>query len=429
MAETTYSYTISTDFPSGKVAPSALFAEIQVSAIVTAMERIDTTGDTCDVVFKDALSAGDKTILDNDTTGPSGGLIGAHTGVPLEGPTTVDGIPLVTFPQRSADDVPFVAQQQLVLGQEEFLRTDDGTALMNIDGTSSGTPVVLWNGTGGSDTGADWTASGTGSETVGSMHAGTNGWDTGVAALNDSTVFDNGSLVDVVGTYETLTFWLQPKAFPATSRLAVDFLDASNSQVGNQIRVEQSVTNMDLDVWQQVSLSISDFNLTADVQKLRFRYRTAAGQQHFLDDIELVPGGGGPYRFRVEAPDALTRYHVSMLVLVVAAPSAGWNPTAFADIAGGLSTGLLLRQRRKSDSEVLWKLNSKDNVDLFGRFHPQDDITFANGDLLVGFMVKPGKAAVVVTDDEVLEVVVRDDLSGLSSMRGYVHYGKEVIAP
>jgi len=264
---------------------------------------------------------------------------------------------------------------------------------------------------------------------VGSMHAGTNGWDTGVAALNDSTVFDNGSLVDVVGTYETLTFWLQPKAFPATSRLAVDFLDASNSQVGNQIRVEQSVTNMDLDVWQQVSLSISDFNLTADVQKLRFRYRTAAGQQHFLDDIELVPGGGGPYRFRVEAPDALTRYHVSMLVLVVAAPSAGWNPTAFADIAGGLSTGLLLRQRRKSDSEVLWKLNSKDNVDLFGRFHPQDDITFANGDLLVGFMVKPGKAAVVVTDDEVLEVVVRDDLSGLSSMRGYVHYGKEVIAP
>ena len=78
-----------------------------------------------------------------------------------------------------------------------------------------------------------------------------------------------------------------------------------------------------------------------------------------------------------------------------------------------------MRQRRISDGEILWKFNSKDNVDLFGRYHPQDDIEFADGNLLVGFMVKPGKASVVVTDDVVLELVVRDDLSALANARGF----------
>ena len=328
----------------------------------------------------------------------------------------------------SPDGTPNVAQQKLTLGQEEFLRTDNGTAQMNIDGIAAGAPVVLWNGTGAGDSGADWTSSGTGSETAGSMHAGTNGWDTGVTALNDDTTFDNGSLVDVVGTYDELRFWLQPKAFPTNSRLRVGFLDAANNLVGNWRRVEQYATNMDLDVWQQVALPIADFALTADVQKIQFQYRITAGQHHWVDDIELVASvGGGPYRFQVAAPDVLTQHHVSMIVLVVAAPSAGWDPTAFANIVSGLSNGLLIRQRRISDGEILWKLNSKDNLDLFGRFHPQDDITFANGDLLVGFMIKPGKASVIITDDEVLEFVVRDDLSTLTNMRGYVHYGTEII--
>jgi hypothetical protein len=78
MAETTYSYTVSTDFPSGAVNTDKLETEIQASSIVTALERIDLAGDDIDIVFKDSLSTGDKTTLDNDTTGPAGGLIAAH---------------------------------------------------------------------------------------------------------------------------------------------------------------------------------------------------------------------------------------------------------------------------------------------------------------------------------------------------------------
>jgi hypothetical protein len=88
MAETAYPYDVAADFPGGKVNIGTLQTEIQASAIVTAIERIDTVGGTMSfgqlvggsvsVVFKAALSVGDKTILDGDATGPAGGLIAAH---------------------------------------------------------------------------------------------------------------------------------------------------------------------------------------------------------------------------------------------------------------------------------------------------------------------------------------------------------------
>jgi hypothetical protein len=329
---------------------------------------------------------------------------------------------------RSSDGTLRTASQMLIPGQSAFQRHDNGTEQMNINGEAVGTPVNLWNGTGGGDTGADWTVAGTGSEQAAAdAGTGTNGWDTGVTAQNDTTTFDNGSMTDVVGTYSELKFMLQPKAWPASSRLRVGFLDASNTLVGNWRRVENYTANMDLDVYQQVSIPVSDFNLTGDVQKLRFQYGTTAGQHHYFDDIALVPsGGGGPYRFQVKAP-VDECYHVAMMVFMVSGASTGWEDGTFANIPS-LTNGLILRQRRLSDGEIIWKFNSKDNTDLFGRYHPQDDIEFADGNLLVGFMVKPGKASVIVTDDTVLEFVVRDDLSGLSNARGFAHYGIEIAS-
>ena len=78
MPATKYTYSIAGDFPGGAVNTSKLDAEIRNSAIVTAIGRITTSGDIIDIWFKDALSSGDKTVLDGDTTGPAGGLIAAH---------------------------------------------------------------------------------------------------------------------------------------------------------------------------------------------------------------------------------------------------------------------------------------------------------------------------------------------------------------
>lgn len=424
MAETTYTYSIANDFPVTGFDSSRMNADIRESAIVIALERIVSEGDVVDIVFKDALSAGDKTILDGDTTNPAGGLIAAHTAEPVpDSPTPI------TTEVEAADGTPIFAYRPLLLGRESLKRTDNGTESMNVDGTPSGTSVVLWNGTGAGDTGGDWTPAGVGSESASAdAGSGTNGWDTGVTSSGDNLTFDNGSLIDIDGTYDSLTFQIQPKAYPVGSRLRVCFLDAANNRVGNLLRVDNYNSNMDLDVWQQVSIPISDFALTGDAQKLRFRTLNSSGQQYWLDDIELVGNGGsGPYRFQIAAP-AGQRYHLSMLVLQVSAPETGWNNDAFANIASGLSNGLICRQRRLSDSEILWKFNTKDNKELFGQYHPQESFAFADSTLLVGFMIKPGKASVIVSEDEVLEFVVRDNLSTVTDIRAYMHYGVEEVA-
>jgi hypothetical protein len=327
---------------------------------------------------------------------------------------------------RSADGTQRVAKQNLRLGREAFVRVDNGSELMNIDGLAGGAPVVLWNGGGAGDTGADWTPSGEGSETAGAMHSGTNGWDTGATAQNDTTVFDNGSMIDVAGDYDQIDIWVNPQAFPPGARLHVRWRDDVDANVGDQLRIDQYAPNMDLGVYQQISIPIGDFNLTGNAQKLRLRYSNAAGQHYFFDDIELVASdGAGPYTFRLEAPDALTKYHLTMAVLLLSAPTAGWTRNAFSNITGGLNRGLIMRHRKKSTSEVLTKFITKNNVQLFGQYHPQEDFAFADDELLVGFMVKPGNASLIVTDDDVLEFVVRDKLDTIPEMRAYAHFGVE----
>jgi len=333
-----------------------------------------------------------------------------------------------TLQPRSADGTPVTASQNLTLGQLAFTRTDDGTEPMNVNGAATGTPLVLWNGTGAADTGGDWTHEAQGTETApADRGTGTNGLDSGIRTAGQESRFSNGANTPIDGTYDTLRFWMNPQAYPTGSELRVRWKTLGGGTPGLKLDVSNYVTNMDIGVWQQVEIPIVDFNLGAtDVAKILFEYGVKGGQHFYLDDIELLnAGGGGPYTYRVAADDALSSHHVSMIVFLVSGPSAGWTSTTFANIAA-LPNGLILRQRRLSDGEVLWSFNSKDNVELFGRYHPQDDIEFADGTLLVGFMVKPGKASIVITDDDVLEFVVRDDLSALSASRAFAHFGTEV---
>ena len=69
----TYKYSISGDFPNGKVNTSILTTEILQSSISSAaLEMINTSGDDCDCVFDGVLSGGDQTTL--------AALVAAHQG-------------------------------------------------------------------------------------------------------------------------------------------------------------------------------------------------------------------------------------------------------------------------------------------------------------------------------------------------------------
>lgn len=75
MSETSYNYTISTDFPNHVMDSDRLTQEIRASAIVTALSHIATADGICSVWFRDALSQTDEGILDD--------IVAAHSGESL----------------------------------------------------------------------------------------------------------------------------------------------------------------------------------------------------------------------------------------------------------------------------------------------------------------------------------------------------------
>lgn len=116
MAETTYTYNITNDLPGGKVNSGNLHVEIEASSISTTLKGINTVGGsysngvitsgTISIVFADALSAEDKTILDNDLTGPSGGLLASNTNVEETKSTFLFAIDAVATTSTSFVTVP-----------------------------------------------------------------------------------------------------------------------------------------------------------------------------------------------------------------------------------------------------------------------------------------------------------------------------------
>lgn len=314
-----------------------------------------------------------------------------------------------------------IALTKYELGKAKFLRIDNGSEVMNVNGLAPGGTTIIWNGDG-----SYWTHEAQGTSETYAAHSGTYGLDSGVRSVGQETRFDYGSNQDIDSLYQTVSFWMQPKAYPVGADLKILWRTSGGSNPGVILHVADYVPDMDLDEWKQVSIPISDFELGNDVAKLVLIYGSQGGQQFYFDDFELIAAGaGGPYTFRVQPPEDEIWY-VGVLNLIIAANDEGWNSDAFGNISGGLEQGLILRQKELSTSEISLSITFTKNIGLFGQMIPSYDFTFANSELLVNFALKPEPASLILTNDEIIEFIVRDNLSSLSNMRAYLHYGKEL---
>lgn len=97
-----YTYSASGDFPGGKVNVGKLDDEIRRSAITTSLSHVDRNIDIVDIWFNAALSSGDKSILDGNTTGPAGGLIAAHDNSPS--PSETSKVEVINSPSVSVSN-------------------------------------------------------------------------------------------------------------------------------------------------------------------------------------------------------------------------------------------------------------------------------------------------------------------------------------
>lgn len=326
-------------------------------------------------------------------------------------PTTDDGTQIVATPEWK-------------LGQLALSNINDGKVAMNVDPTPT-TPLIVWNGTGGSDTGGDWTRTGEGSETNAAAKSGTNGLDTTKTDENDVSVFDNGSMIDVGGTYAVLEFWIRAKSYPIGSNPKVLWRDSSNALVGQKLRVARYIDDFTDDTeWHHVSIPITDFVLDGNnVQKLVFRFEDVGDQRYFIDDITLYEDGG-PQVFQAKAPSGVV-YHLKDMILTFVEENGTWEADDFTGIVDGLEKGLLMRNRKLSTGEVHWSINFKRNLNLFGRLNVLNDVEYSSAVHQLTLALDPWPAVVKVTNDDVVEFVVRDDLSSINAMRSYIRYGEE----
>ena len=98
MASEKYTYSISEDFPTGKVCPSRLENEIHTSSIVIALDYIETDGDNCNIWFKAPLGTTDETTL--------GTIVASHSGEPLPvEPVSPTGVPYIELLAREGSSV------------------------------------------------------------------------------------------------------------------------------------------------------------------------------------------------------------------------------------------------------------------------------------------------------------------------------------
>jgi hypothetical protein len=129
MATHTYTYSLATDF-SGLFNSDNLVAEIAASSIVTALERIDTTGDVIDVVFKAQPSQADKTTLDGGITQTeesppvAGSLLVLHNSTPVFIPTPITVQPTVGG-EDIVQDGSSISQGSSTWSSIEYLLSED----------------------------------------------------------------------------------------------------------------------------------------------------------------------------------------------------------------------------------------------------------------------------------------------------------------
>ena len=134
MSLTKYEFSITNDFPNGKVATDALESEISESQITTALDHIDTLGDTCDIWFKSALSPTEESYLSD--------VIDAHQGNPLESYEQVEIVNKVALLATNLHDKVEVHESSRP-GNTTTYFTGAGDDIANLSDVGNGTRFML----------------------------------------------------------------------------------------------------------------------------------------------------------------------------------------------------------------------------------------------------------------------------------------------
>jgi hypothetical protein len=315
---------------------------------------------------------------------------------------------------RDLDGNAIVSIGRPKLKKKTFQSIVDGGESMKVDGSAGTLDENVWDGEG-----AFWADPTIGTKTAPAARTGAFGWDSGVTNQNDEVKFTRSAAFQP--SSDSIEGWINLQALPAGVDIQARW-ELAGVTKGNGVVLEDYLSSLDTGLWQHFSIPLADFNLPAEnVDEFRFRTRFAAGAHYFLDDLTLNSGSGGK-TFRI-APGGSAKWEVGSVTLILVAGDTGWGSNAFLNIAGGLANGLTLRHRDLATPQNLSKLVMKNNIELFGNFDPVVDTAYNDSTRQISFVLRPDPASLIVTANDVLEFLVKDDLTALVNARAYAHVG------
>jgi hypothetical protein len=321
---------------------------------------------------------------------------------------------------RDADGNAIITIRDFNMRKRVFADPTTGAESMKVDGSAAAVDEEVWNGEA-----SYWADPSIGSKTTGSKRTGTYGWDTGATSQGNKVKFTRSTPFQP--SSDRIEGWINLQALPAGVDLQARW-ELSNAGKGNGVVLQDYLAHQDLGVWQPWSIDIADFNLPAEnVDEFRFRTLNDNGADYWLDDIRLV--SGNPSKVFRLSPPGVGEWLVESVTLILVAPDTGWDSNSFCHIAGGLQNGLQLRHRDLAGSQNYWKLIAQNNMELFGQFDPVVDTTYNDSTRQISFVLKPGSATVKLTANDVLEFLVKDDLTGMTNARAFAQVGILVPDP
>lgn len=287
----------------------------------------------------------------------------------------------------------------------------DGTVDMSVDGSNT-VNEQIWDGEG-----SHWTAPSIGSSETDAAYEGTNGWRSGVTLLGDEVRFTRSSTFDPEGVGDHIEGWIRYTALPATAKIQVRW-EKAGVNAGDALQLEDYQPSRVTDKWLYWSIPLADFNLPGGANpadEFRFRTITVAGINYDLDLIQIVTGEANGI-FEVAPLGVNQTWEMNSLSLVLSDGKTSWDSGKFGELSA-LANGLAIRHRDESTNSNHWRVEFKSISELMSKMRVVHDTSDTlTVDRVMSFELLPHPATVTVDILNPIQIVVKDDLSGLSGL-------------
>jgi hypothetical protein len=295
---------------------------------------------------------------------------------------------------------------------------------MNINAAYSGTPESIHNGTDN----VYWTATAISGvkftfDSLLQNHtpAGTKSVWSNRSAVGDTAQFAKGSSLDL-SDYVAITFWIYVEDnWAAGDSVILYGWDTATGAVGISIAIEDYIESGRFGSWQKAAVPLEQMNLvgeTVDSLRLEIATRSGLAPSFFIDDIQFEEVGEAAV-FTL-APDPGTWFWVDQYRAVFAAPYDtsqvdGTVPgLSYDDFLGiNIVNGIVYLEQsaRSSNAFAFRQLSDVLQIPTLSDFGVINDgtntmIWFATKNLSPGLVLK-------AEDDESINFIIQDDLSGL----------------